>query len=715
MRVIICLISSICSAIIGLFMLRVLLNRCMPYPYALIVKKRFFICGHAHVRMCMQMHQHAQIPAEDALYPLKECAFNGQKYVVIAKKWSFFDVLLCIPKKDLPMKHAHDLLQQQTLPACLIDGQHHVLETNDAFNALANVTNIIDQQHIRHYISNWPWTESISIRHNDFLLKFAHKRFKTSHDDTLLKKDVHSYARLNYVVPLRGAQQMLLVFMIEDSPYMSSPWLSRVEHQMIQMMPYPLCVIDHDGCIHAMNARFQVEFSKHIVESSQSNIQDFFNLHEETHDTDRVLGMTRITLTDQRTQKIFPAWVGQALWHHSLPQKSQRFFLFIGAYTQRESSVSRNLQALGQLTSSIAHDFNNILTALLGCCDLALEKPGIKEIRLIKDNAQRAINLTQQLLLFARKDRMECQPINLSKHLRDLHAFLEHLIGANISFKFTQDRRLKKIMGVPAEIDQIIVNLIVNARDAMNNGGLIHMNAVKHETEFAIETWNATLPAGAYILIEIEDNGIGISPAMQKKIFEPYFSTKSPGEGTGIGLATVLEVMHRLQGGISIESKVGYGTKFSLYFPCFKGRVPQEEDVKEIEEMKTSSFDAQNIHILLVEDEDMIRQLTVRTLQNKGFQVSEASDGKTAYQILGQVQKKIDLLITDVILPHMNGCLLAQHALKLCPDLKILFLSGYTQETIGKQWPQNMPMPDFLPKPFTLKALLEKVYAITVI
>ena len=373
---------------------------------------------------------------------------------------------------------------------------------------------------------------------------------------------------------------------------------------------------------------------------------------------------------------------------------------------------SQKMQAIGQLAGGIAHDFNNLLTAIIGFCDLLLlrHKPGdpsFGDIMQVKQNSNRAANLVRQLLAFSRQQTLRPLVQDMTDILTEVSHLLRRLIGANIELDLNHGANLGLVKVDASQMEQVLINLAVNARDAMEGGGKLSIRTSNFSNESPVKCVDDEMPAGQWVAIAVTDTGCGISEENMTRILEPFFTTKDVGQGTGLGLATVYGIIRQTGGYLSIESTVGVGTTFTIYLPRLsEAEARQQVEAKKPEE-ETSGDLTGTARIMLVEDEDAVRTFSTRALTNKGYQVLGAESGEAALKLLEtQDVKTIDLLITDVMMPGMDGPTMAQKIRELSPDLKIIFISGYTEDKLKDSMGKGI---FFLPKPFTLKQLAEKV------
>lgn len=372
---------------------------------------------------------------------------------------------------------------------------------------------------------------------------------------------------------------------------------------------------------------------------------------------------------------------------------------------------SQKMQAIGQLAGGIAHDFNNLLTAIIGFCDLLLLRhkagdPSFGDIMQIKQNSNRAANLVRQLLAFSRQQTLRPKVQDVTDILTEVSHLLRRLIGANIELDLHHGIDLGLVKVDVGQMEQVLINLAVNARDAMEKGGKLSIITSNFINSEARKCCDDEMPAGQWVSIAVKDTGCGISEENMTRILEPFFTTKDVGQGTGLGLATVYGIIRQTGGYLAIDSTVGIGTTFTIYLP----RLSEAESKLEVTTEKTEETTGDltgTARILLVEDEDAVRTFSTRALTNKGYQVLGAESGEAALKLLEtQDIKSIDLLITDVMMPGMDGPTMAKKIRDMSPDLKIIFISGYTEDRLKDHMGKNI---FFLPKPFTLKQLAEKV------
>ena len=374
---------------------------------------------------------------------------------------------------------------------------------------------------------------------------------------------------------------------------------------------------------------------------------------------------------------------------------------------------SQKMQAVGQLAGGVAHDFNNLLTAMIGFCDLLLGRhgagdPSFADIMQIKQNANRAANLVRQLLAFSRRQTLQPKTFDVTESLNDLSSLLRRLIDENIELDMSHARDLDLIRTDPGQFDQVIINLVVNARDAMPGGGVISIATEMAIIETVVQRAHEVMPAGKYVLIRVADTGAGIGKEDIGHIFEPFFSTKGVGEGTGLGLSTVYGIIRQSDGFIFVDSAPGEGATFAIYLPAYSAADAIAEAANAPPEIDPDADLTGGGTVLLVEDEDAVRTFGSRALRNKGYRVLEANDGEQALDVINDFGQPIDLIITDVVMPGMDGHTLVRLIQEELPEIKIILMSGYTEDVIPGEIPDDGTI-HFLPKPFSLQELAGKV------
>src|SRR5215475_14000422 len=385
---------------------------------------------------------------------------------------------------------------------------------------------------------------------------------------------------------------------------------------------------------------------------------------------------------------------------------------------EAQFAQSQKMQAVGQLAGGIAHDFNNVLSAIMMATDFLLNAhrptdPSFQDIMHIKQNANRAASLVRQLLAFSRRQTLRPQVLDLGEALSDLTMLLRRLIGEKVALDVVHGRDLWPVKVDISQFEQVVVNLAVNARDAMPNGGKLTVRTGNVTAAECARYAHEPMADADYVLVEVCDTGTGIPPEIMNKIFEPFFSTKEVGKGTGLGLSTVYGIVKQTGGFIFAESEIGRGTTFRIFVPR---HIPGAEEIaaeKEaattlVPEAKPAADLTGRGTILLVEDEEGLRGLNARGLASRGYTVLEAGNGVEALEVLKSRGGEVDLVVSDVVMPEMDGPTLLKEMRRSNPALKIIFVSGYAEDAFEKNLPEGGQFA-FLAKPFTLKQLVAAV------
>jgi CheY-like chemotaxis protein len=370
---------------------------------------------------------------------------------------------------------------------------------------------------------------------------------------------------------------------------------------------------------------------------------------------------------------------------------------------------AQKLESIGRLAAGIAHDFNNLLTAINGYSDLIIGQlkagdPLLSYAGEIRKAGDRSASLTKQLLIFSRKQVIEPRILNLNTTISDSATMLQRLIGEDITVVTHLDVSLGEVMADPSQIDQVILNLAVNARDAMPDGGKLNIETTNVDVcEVTAPLFPDAIP-GRYVLLTVTDDGQGMDETIRRQIFEPFFTTKELGKGTGLGLSTVYGIVRQSGGWIDVWSEVGVGTSFKIYLPKVDGclvAVPS----------RANDAEGGRETILIVEDQEAVRSFTKVALEAYGYQVIEASTGRMALAVAKRYIGEIHLLLTDVVLPGMNGKLLSDKLKQVRPNLKVLFTSGYTADTIAHRGVLEHGV-SYIPKPFGPNEVAAKIRAL---
>jgi len=366
------------------------------------------------------------------------------------------------------------------------------------------------------------------------------------------------------------------------------------------------------------------------------------------------------------------------------------------------------MEAVGRLSGGIAHDFNNILGVMIGYTDildmhLREDDPLRKTVEEIRKTGQRAAALTRQLLAFSRRQVLEPKVLDLNAVVTEIEKMLHRLIGENIELKTILAPSLGRLLADQGQIEQVILNLAVNGRDAMPKGGKLTIETANVVLDDTTIRHMPTAQPGDYVMLSVSDTGIGMDPQTRAKIFEPFFTTKEAGKGTGLGLATIYDVVKRSEGHIWVYSELGKGSVFKVYFPRVQASAPATAA-----EARRFQSGVGSETILVVEDDEALREVTRDLLVQSGYSVLQASSGEQALQVVERHRGLVHLLLADVVMPGMSGAALAAELTHSHPEMNVLYMSGYTDETIVRNGVLE-PGIVLLEKPFTREALIGKV------
>jgi two-component system cell cycle sensor histidine kinase/response regulator CckA len=384
---------------------------------------------------------------------------------------------------------------------------------------------------------------------------------------------------------------------------------------------------------------------------------------------------------------------------------------------EMQIAQSQKMQAIGQLAGGIAHDFNNMLTAIIGFSDFLLMNhrptdPAFQDIMNIKQNANRAAGLVRQLLAFSRQQTLRPERLQLGDVLSELSILLSRLLGENIELKLEASADIWPVKADLHQFEQVIINLAVNARDAMPDGGKLTIHTANVDERDSEALGQHRVQPGEYVLIEVSDTGTGMAPEVMQKIFEPFFSTKEVGRGTGLGLSTVYGIVKQTGGFIYAESELGAGTTMRVYLPRYVEVAGEAETARIAAPTRgdqPKDLTGQGT-VLLVEDEDAVRSFAARALGQRGYRVLEATTGSEALEVFASQNGDVDLVVSDVVMPEMDGPTLLKHLRSERPDVKIIFISGYAEDAFKRSLSEKDDFM-FLQKPFDLKELAAAVKA----
>jgi signal transduction histidine kinase len=384
---------------------------------------------------------------------------------------------------------------------------------------------------------------------------------------------------------------------------------------------------------------------------------------------------------------------------------------------QEQLRQSQKMEAIGRMAGGVAHDFNNLLTAVVGYAQLAHEDldnlgsdPAAagklrRDLDAIGHAAERATSITSQLLAFSRRQVLQPRVLDLNGTLREMDTMLRRLLGGHVEMLAALDPECDPVKIDPVQVQQVLINLVLNARDAMPNGGTVTFATANVELADGLSLPYDLIPAGRYVVLTVADTGLGMDERTRTRLFEPFFTTKTAGKGTGLGLSTVYGIVRQTGGYIGVDSRPGEGATFRLYFPALaRSELAASETGRDAPAPHLRGSET----VLLVEDEAMVRDLASRVLSSHGYRVLEAEDGEAALEMCRRHEGPVDLLLTDVVMPGMNGSELAQHIGTLVPGVAVLFVSGYTGGAMEKHGVLRNGT-NFLQKPFSPRRLMRKV------
>ncbi len=550
---------------------------------------------------------------------------------------------------------------------------------------------------------------------------------------TLLSSDAHG--RIRFAIegiegmPLRLIQIPIdpdaqngprIVVLLDDDGVARGEGADVPLQKLLSMLPLGLALADRDGRLLFMNQAF-LRAAGIVPESTPVYPGDFVIREDKAAVADAVRRFARgkgnasgdmaVRLNNRPDEPIALTMagargLGEAAVLLSLKDNSEESRL------KREVAQATKMQAVGQLAGGVAHDFNNILTAIIGHCDLMLMRhtPGdsdYDDITQIKGNSNRAAGLTRQLLAFSRQQTLRPQVLQLPDVIAEVSHLLQRLLGETVTLSINHGRNLGAVRADPGQLEQVIVNLSVNARDAMlekgGTGGTLTLQTYSVSASDVRKLGAEMMPIADYTALRVSDTGTGIPPELLPKIFEPFFTTKEVGKGTGLGLSTVYGIVKQSGGFIFADSVPGKGTSFVIYLPVHA--VEAALPVVTVKAERPADLWGTGT-VLVVEDEDMVRNVAERALTRHGYTVLTAAHGEEALELLGP-DSTVDLLVSDVVMPTMDGPTLVRHARERFPDLPILFMSGYAEEQLRKSI--DLDRVHFLPKPFSVKQLAEAV------
>jgi len=544
-------------------------------------------------------------------------------------------------------------------------------------------------------------------------------------DVDLLREDGRAFP-VHLVCRGHGARGVLSILVLDRGESQQERARAPGEAQLartVQTAPFGIATVGSDGRILTANAAFKRMFLSD--KGAPETVDDLAPGNDEraSGDLTRALqraysgrtgaGPVEVFLGAQRefARRIYVSPLGTG------GRSREGAILYaIDATEQKELELkfahSHKMEAVGQLAGGVAHDFNNVLTAIIGFSDLLLQThrptdPAYRDIMNIKSSANRAAGLVRQLLAYSRRQTLQAEVLELGELLTDLSALLNKALGEKVALKILPGRDLWHVKADKTQFEHVIINLAVNARDAMPDGGQLAIRLRNVSERESLKLSGLGVAAGEYLLVEVEDTGVGIAPDVIGRIFEPFFTTKDVGKGTGLGLSTVYGIVKQTGGYIFADSEVDKGTTFRIYLP--RHIVESEDELPQRARKVEVTRDLTGVgRVLLVEDEDVVRSFAARALSRQGYEVLEAGTGAEALELMRREQRRVDLVVSDVIMPEMDGPTLLKELRKSKPDLKFIFVSGYPDDAFKKSLDDGEDYA-FLPKPFTLPQLAAKV------
>ncbi len=601
--------------------------------------------------------------------------------------------------------------------------QLELMKENIRFRDLVFANHVLDEESF-----NEQWEAKVTFKHKDGHPVAANlKQLMLSKDHDLDQ----GLLRCGFVVSKKDAP-MASVRKQSNLPETLAQSITELWSRFLETSPIGIVLMDTQGNVTETNAAFRKLAGKKLTDQQHLSI---FDIVETSHrnDLSQLLEQERLSGRADHKPLTIPLphrknGTGDLYVNPIEPaQQDEENPGFIGylidtsEQKQLENKMihSQKMQAVGQLAGGIAHDFNNLLTAMIGFCDLLLMRhpPGeqsFADIMQIKQNANRAAGLVRQLLAFSRKQTLQPEVVDITDTIADLSNLLRRLIGENIELKIRHGRDLWKVKADTGQLEQVIINLAVNARDAMEGKGVLTIRTSNRTIDKKLNPIPAhfvsaesidDIPNGDYVAIEVQDTGCGMPKKVQEQIFEPFFTTKELGKGTGLGLSTVLGIIEQTGGFVLVSSKVNQGTTFMILLKRYE--VSADAQVEKVETKKVQDLTGSG-KILLVEDEAPVRLFASRALKNKGYDVLVAEHAEDALRQFAEHANSIDMIISDVMMPGISGPEMVQQLLAKNPDISVIFISGYGEDEFIKTFGDTRDF-EFLPKPFTLNQLASKV------
>lgn len=602
------------------------------------------------------------------------------------------------------------LFKYASKPICIINEQDEVCYANRAYRALAS-----NKKSLAIYDLFCSSNEAVNSL---YLLKSRAAKGETA----MLELAFEAHSRMRVHAQLLHNRGMLLwtFELIQNNLISNIPNNEKdlIENCSIDAIPVAACIINTGGEIEAHNAQFNSFFSLNKITKSRLKLQDIIDSRKietflSTLNETKMAELSTEVVAENNNNKKFHI-IAKI---HTGYNRALIILLETTENTAVEEALgqNQNLQAVGQLAGGVAHDFNNILTAIIMSCDFLLgshrsSDPAYPDLVTIKQNANRAAALVQQLLAFSCRQTLRPQVVNLSNLVAETNSLLTRLLSENTKLSTAYGADLWPVYIDYSSLQRVIMNLLINAQDALGQAGGVINIEVKNIVAAELTEYNfPELELRDYVLFSIQDSGSGISPEIIEKIFEPFFTTKDVGKGTGLGLAMAYGIVKQSQGVLACHSQVGQGTTFYIFIPPTDLSVIAEASNITTKPEKALSELSGNAKLLIVEDEEAVRKGFVRALKARGYSVQEAESGAQALEIVNETQEDFDLIVCDVLMPEMDGPTLYLHLRQLNPKLKFIFVSGFTKEIFKQKYQELGSDFEFIAKPFSLKDLASKV------
>ena len=609
------------------------------------------------------------------------------------------------PIENCPILHMRETLHRETVVLSLNGRWFHVAvdpildETGSLVGAVSNISDITEQKQ----------TEE-EIRRNYDIQTVINSFLRLSLENLSLEKTLEQALNLIISIPWLTFESKGALFLVEDtSPTLvmkTQNGLSEPLHKECAKIPFGKCLCGQAALKQEM---IFTDCLNEQHEISYEGMAPHGHYCTPILYGGETLGVINLYVKEghQRhpREQDFLTAIANVLAGIIHQKRREKEF----ASLQEQVRQLQKMEAIGQLAGGIAHDFNNLLTVIRGYTDMLLssidpKNPLYPDTLEIKNASEKAESLTRQLLAFSRRQVLQPKILDLNTLISNMNKMVRRLIGENIELGTQLPEGLEKVKADPGQLEQVIINLAINARDAMPSGGKLIIETASVDLDENYARSHVGVTPGRYLMLSVSDTGVGIPPEIREHIFEPFFTTKEKGKGTGLGLSTVYGIVKQSGGSIWLYSELGHGTTFKIYLP----RVEEEVESIEAEDIPQKSLDGAET-ILVVEDEEVVRRIAVTILQKRGYHILEATNGEEALHLAQNLTNQpIHLMVTDVVMPKMSGPELVKHLILLHPETKVICMSGYTDSAIIHREILKPGM-TYLQKPFTTEALARKV------